>query len=45
MVMPVLRRLGYNPVRAKTNTGLGRVTNVASGSPASSFVGAGEERA
>jgi hypothetical protein len=29
IVLPVLRRLGYNPVRAKTNTGLGRVTNVA----------------
>jgi ferredoxin len=41
MVLPVLRRLGYNPVRAKTNTGLGRVTNVAPGSLASSFVGAG----
>lgn len=29
LVLPVLRRLGYNPVRAKTNVGLGRVTNVA----------------
>lgn len=28
MVLPVLQRLGYNPVRAKTNTGLGRATNV-----------------
>jgi len=29
LVLPVLRRLGYDPVRAKTNVGLGRVTNAA----------------
>jgi hypothetical protein len=26
-VAPILERLGYRLVRAKTNTGLGRVTN------------------
>ena len=27
VVAPILERLGYNPQRAKTNTGLGRITN------------------
>jgi ferredoxin len=27
IVLPILQRLGYNPQRAKTNIGLGRVTN------------------
>lgn len=27
VVLPVLERLGYHPQRAKTNTGLGRITN------------------
>jgi hypothetical protein len=27
VVLPILQRLGYNPQRAKTNTGLGRITN------------------
>jgi hypothetical protein len=27
VVSPILQRLGYKLVRAKTNTGLGRVTN------------------
>jgi ferredoxin len=26
-VLPILEKLGYNPQRAKTNTGLGRITN------------------
>ena len=29
MVAPILERLGYNLERAKTNIGLGRITNVA----------------
>ncbi|MGA2990815.1 MAG: 4Fe-4S binding protein [Candidatus Korobacteraceae bacterium] len=45
MVLPVLRRLGYDPVRAKTNTGLGRVTNVTPPSPTNSMVGVGEKGA
>ena len=28
MVAPILERLGYKLQRAKTNTGLGRITNV-----------------
>ena len=27
VVLPILQKLGYNPQRAKTNTGLGRITN------------------
>ena len=27
IVLPMLERLGYHPQRAKTNTGLGRITN------------------
>jgi hypothetical protein len=27
VVLPILQRLGYNPQRAKTNIGLGRITN------------------
>ena len=27
MVGPILERLGYRPQRAKTNIGLGRITN------------------
>jgi hypothetical protein len=27
IVLPILERLGYHPQRAKTNTGLGRITN------------------
>lgn len=27
IVLPLLQKLGYNPQRAKTNTGLGRITN------------------
>jgi hypothetical protein len=45
MVLPVLRRLGYDPVRAKTNTGLGRMTNVTPPSPTNSMVGVGEKGA
>ena len=45
LVLPVLQRLGYSPVRAKTNTGLGRVTNVTPAPAANSPVGAQEERA
>lgn len=33
-VIEILHRLGYNPQRAKTNTGLGRITNVETASPA-----------
>jgi hypothetical protein len=45
LVLPVLRRLGYDPVRAKTNVGLGRATNPPSESPTNSPLAAGEERA
>lgn len=27
LVLPILQKLGYSPIRAKTNVGLGRVTN------------------
>ena len=27
LVLPILEKLGYHPERAKTNTGLGRITN------------------
>ncbi len=27
IVLPVLKKLGYDPQRAKTNIGLGRITN------------------
>jgi len=27
VVLPILERLGYHPQRAKTNTGLGKITN------------------
>ena len=27
VVLPILEKLGYHPERAKTNTGLGRITN------------------
>ncbi len=40
VVAPVLERLGYHPQRAKTNTGLGRVTNVAAEAPGRESVGA-----
>lgn len=33
-VIEILHRLGYNPQRAKTNTGLGRITNVETPPPA-----------
>jgi hypothetical protein len=33
-VIEILHRLGYNPQRAKTNTGLGRITNVETAPPA-----------
>jgi len=42
LVLPILQRLGYDPIRAKTNTGLGRVTN---GLPTGPFVRTGEESA
>jgi hypothetical protein len=41
-VLPVLRKLGYNPQRGKTNTGVGRITNAASpDAPKPEMVGAG----
>jgi hypothetical protein len=33
IVAPILERLGYKLERAKTNTGLGRITNQANASP------------
>lgn len=34
VVLPLLEKLGYNPQRAKTNTGLGRVTNASTAAAA-----------
>jgi hypothetical protein len=45
LVLPVLRRLGYSPIRAKTNTGLGRITNTVPAPAATQPAGAREERA
>jgi hypothetical protein len=39
VVAPILERLGYKMQRAKTNTGLGRITNRQAEAPSPEVVG------
>jgi hypothetical protein len=42
VIGPILERLGYNLDRAKTNIGLGRITNQTAPQPARETVGVGK---
>jgi hypothetical protein len=42
VIAPILERLGYNLDRAKTNIGLGRITNQPVPQPARETVGVGK---
>ncbi len=42
VIAPILERLGYNLDRAKTNIGLGRITNQADPQPVRETVGVGK---
>jgi hypothetical protein len=42
VIAPILERLGYNLERAKTNIGLGRITNQPAPQTAQETVGAGK---